>query len=69
MVLMIRPVVTFRTRTFEVSAMYSVPAGLAARPVGKFSSAMAAAPPSPENQLSPLPATVVMIPLATRRTR
>ena len=50
--------------------MYSVPSGATATPWGLESMAEVAGPPSPLNPGVPVPATVVMMPLAsTRRTR
>ena len=42
-----------------------LPAGSIKMPAGLFSSALVAAPPSPENPAVPVPAIVVIIPVAT----
>ena len=56
------PGVTFRIRLLPESAMYRFPAASTAIPSGNRSWAAVAGPPSPENPLVPLPATVVMVP-------
>src|ERR1035438_10504884 len=55
---------TFRIRWFSVSAMKRFPEASTAIPVGRFNDAKFAAPPSPANLKSPLPAMVEMMPLA-----
>src|SRR4051812_37171948 len=61
---MIPPGVTFRTRELFKSEMYRFPSESTATAQGLNSSALVAGPPSPKNPAVPLPATVVMIPLA-----
>ena len=61
--------VTLRTTSFPVSAMNKLPVESTATPNGPLICALVAAPPSPVNPAVPLPATVVMVPLAAiRRT-
>ena len=66
----ITPLTTSRTRALAKSAMYSWPLGVTATPVGAFSLASVAGPPSPPYPESALPAMVEMMPVTvTRRTR
>ncbi len=61
---------TSRTRLLLASAMKRLPAASTATPVGEYSSALVAGPPSPERPKAPLPATVLMTPAGdTSRTR
>src|ERR1039458_6074014 len=55
---------TFRIRLLPLSATKRFPEASTATPLGPFNSAEVAGPPSPEKPLLPLPATVVMMPLA-----
>ena len=54
---------TFRIRPFWKSAMKRFPEPSTATLEGKLRDAEVAGPPSPENPLLPLPATVAMMPL------
>src|SRR5437868_4166582 len=62
---------TRRIRLLPLSAMNRLPDPSAATPAGLHTPALVAAPPSPLNPHVPLPATVVMTPVAasTRRIR
>ena len=62
-VVMMPPADTFRIRLLKVSAMKRFPAASTATPLGSFNDAEVAGPPSPEKPSTPLPATVVMMPL------
>src|SRR6478672_1439540 len=64
-VVMMPLVSTLRTRLFSESAMYRLPAESNARPLGAFSFALTAGPPSPEKPARELPATKVMEPEAS----
>src|ERR1700683_507561 len=55
---------TFRIRLLYLSAMKIFPEASTATPEGLFNDAEVAGPPSPDKPAVPLPATVVMIPLA-----
>ena len=66
---MVPPVSTLRTTWLSKSAMYSDPSGPTARPRGAARVASVAGPPSPVYVLPPAPATVVMTPPLTLRTR
>src|SRR3990172_3741783 len=57
---------TRRTRWLKVSAMNTLPAPSTATPYGKYSWALVAAAPSPENPLVPLPAIVLISPATAR---
>src|SRR5881296_1293217 len=61
-VVMIPAVSTLRIRRFPASAMYTLPAGSTATPLGSYNEAEVAGPPSPLNPCLPLPAMVLMIP-------
>src|SRR5947199_2047050 len=61
-VLMSPTVSTLRIRLFRRSAMYTLPAGSTATPLGPFNDAEVAGPPSPSHPSLPLPAIVLMIP-------
>ena len=65
------PVAARRTRELSESAMKRFPAPSSATPTGPASCAAVAGPPSPPKPCSPVPATVVMMPVtvSTRRTR
>src|ERR1039457_3665409 len=56
-------------RTPSVSAIYKSPAVSTATPKGLFSWALVAGPLSPPKLIVPFPATVVITPLETLRTR
>ena len=60
-----------RMRLLPPSAMYTLPAASSATPVGLCSVANVACPPSPLNELVPVPAIVEITPvdLVTRRMR
>src|SRR5262245_12546533 len=58
---------TRRIRELPVSAIRNPPAGSAATPLGAEIAAAVAGPPSPENPDVPLPATVVIMPVADTR--
>jgi hypothetical protein len=58
---------TRRMRLLVVSAMKTLPSASAATPKGLYSWALVATPPSPENPGVPIPATVVMMPVASTR--
>ncbi len=60
---------TLRMRKLPESEMKRLPAESTASPVGLLSEALVAGPPSPENPPMPLPATVVIRPFETLRTR
>src|ERR1039457_1120884 len=68
-IVVIVPPETLRMRLLEESAMYRLPAESIATPSGTFSAALVADPPSPENPAVPLPATVVILPPDTFKTR
>src|SRR6188472_4458500 len=55
---------TRRTRSFDASAMANEPSGSATTLCGSASLAAVAGPPSPEYPLTPVPATVVIVPHA-----
>ena len=55
---------TLRMRLFSLSAIRNPPSGVIAMPPGDESCAALAGPPSPAKPWMPLPATVVMTPLA-----
>src|SRR5437764_638988 len=61
-VVMVPAVSTLRIRRFPASAMYTLPAGSTATPLGSYNEAEVAGPPSPLNPCLPLPAMVLMIP-------
>jgi hypothetical protein len=63
-VVIIPMVDTFRIRLLKRSAMKRFPEESIVTPVGEFNDADVADPPSPEKPLFPLPATVVIMPLA-----
>ena len=56
--------VTLRMRWLFVSTMYRLPLASTATPDGLLSLALVAAPVSPEKPKVPVPATVVMMPVA-----
>src|SRR5262245_46499356 len=61
---------THRTRCASQSAIRKPPSGVVASPLAPLSCAAVAGPPSPALPCTPVPTTVVMIPLGdTRRTR
>jgi hypothetical protein len=61
---------TFRIRWLPTSAIRKPPSGVGATANGMFSSADVAGPPSPLKPWTPVPATVVIVPLGqTLRTR
>src|SRR5215467_4325585 len=55
---------TRRIRSLPASAMYRLPSGPSATPLGKISVAAVAGPPSPLDPWVPVPATVVRTPSA-----
>src|SRR6266705_3023330 len=61
-VVIVPAVSTLRIRRFPASAMYTLPAGSTATPLGSYNEAEVAGPPSPSNPCLPLPAMVLMIP-------
>src|SRR5437667_213783 len=61
--------VTLRIRWLAYSAMYRLPPASTATPTGTLRLAFVAAPPSPAKPKTPLPATVVMIPVAAPTLR
>ena len=65
------PAATRRMRWLLASAIKRLPAASMATPIGEFSWALGAGPPSPLKPIAPVPATVVMIPVpaVTRRMR
>src|ERR1035441_7464316 len=65
----ITPLETLRTRWLNPSEMYRLPAGSAGTAVGAHNWALVAAPLSPPKPAFPLPATVVITPFETLRTR
>jgi len=70
MVVMVPSGPTRRMLWLPLSAMKRLPALSTAIPVGLFSRAATAGPPSPLKPVSPVPATVVMVPEgSTRRIR
>ena len=58
-----------RTRSFSESAIYTMPAVSTATPRGPPSIASVPAPPSPLKPCSPLPATVIMMPVLAVHSR
>src|SRR5437667_6893 len=60
---------TLRIRWLAESAMYRLPLASSAMPDGPLRLAFVAAPPSPAKLGLPLPATVVMIPVAAATLR
>ena len=65
----ITPFATLRMRLFCQSAMYRVPAVSTAMPCGSFNWALVAGPLSPLKPRVPFPATVVITPFESLRTR
>src|ERR1039457_6435691 len=65
----ITPFETLRTREFQASAMYRLPAASTATPEGQYNWARVAGPLSPLKPAVPLPATVVITPFETLRMR
>ena len=63
------PFETIRTRLFPISAIYKLPAESSARPEMAANCARRAGPLSPAKPAEPLPATVLMTPFETLRTR
>jgi len=61
--------VTFRILSFAVSLRYMSPFAATTMPAGEWSRADVAGPPSPLDPEGPLPATVVMIPVAAETFR
>ena len=64
-VLIVPDASTLRIRLLSISAMKRLPALSTATPKGKSSCASVAGPPSPPNPLRPVPATVVIVPVAS----